>query len=86
MRSERIKNIIRRNTQRRTSIVGIEHNSIPAHMLTSGYVYSVDIARSPYVVNGDFENFNIQAKATKANGCRGIVDYRAGKIKGRGML
>lgn len=85
LRAKRIQGILRRS-QSRSSVNGLEYNSLNANSQVNRYIYSVDIARTPYVISGDFQRIDVQERVAKVNSSRSLVDYRIYKIRGRSLI
>ena len=63
---------------------GIEYNNINTSRGVSKYTLKVDIARSPqYIKNLRDPDVDVHNRADKANDYNSMVNYRAGKFKGR---
>ena len=63
---------------------GIEYNEIVPCYQVSKRIYSVDIARTPQIVNSLFERIDVHGQAWKANQMNPMVNYKAQLAKGRG--
>ncbi len=85
LRAKRIQGILRRS-QNRHSINGLEYNSFNNNAQVNGYIYRIDIARTPYVISSDFETIDVQERVAKVNSGRSLVDYRIYKIRGRSLV
>lgn len=85
LRAKRIKGILRRSMSR-SSINGLEYNSLNPNSKVNQRVYSVDIARTPYIISNNFERIDVQERAAKINASRTLIDYKVYKIKGRSMI
>lgn len=80
-----LNSFLRRSNRHGDPANGIEYNKFSTHTKTSRKVYSVDIARTPQIVNQFFQRIDVHGEAWKANHMRHMVDYRRSNMKGRGF-
>lgn len=82
---ERMRSITSKKTRAVSPCVGIEYNKIIDVWKISTGIYSVDMARSPNVISGDFVFKDVNAEVRKINNHRGYVDYQRRRCKGRSL-
>ena len=70
----------------RSSLNGLDYNSLSVNSRVNRKVYAVDIARTPYIMSNNLDRIDVQRRMAKVNANRGAADYYVFKIKGRSTI
>lgn len=74
----------RRRSRHSDPAKGLEYNEINGNYAVSKKIWGVDIARTPQVIKDIGQHIDVHGEAWKVNQDNMMINYRAGRVHGRG--